>query len=345
MSKKILTVSFAVIVSMFCVGLFNSNVAHSAEETIKIAHPNVPEHPMGKAFIKFKEMVEKRSNGEIQVRIFDSSKYGDYDDVVNGLQTGALEMGSASTPNLAPFTNKFLIYDMPFLIPSYEAADQITDGPIGREAVNALEGTGILGLGYIEIGFRHLFNSKRAVESLDDANGLKIRSTSSKAHIATLEAIGYNPTPIAWSEVYTALQQQTVDGIDIDLCLAWHNNFQEVTDYLTLIGSIYSPHLVMISQKFYKSLTPQQQILITDAFTEMKLYERRLIRQEESKIVENLQDKEDFQVIKLTPEQRKKWKEATSSVYKEFEDRVSGELLNRAREAVEGYEPEPLYTK
>ena len=302
-------------------------------QTIKLAHPNVPEHPMGQGFERFKELVEAKSGGEMTVDIYDSSKFGNFDSVVQGLQSGLLQMGSASTPNLAPFSRDFLIFDMPFLIPSYEAADLITDGEIGQEAARALEPTGIMGLGYIEIGFRHNFNNRRAVEGLADMDGLKIRSTPSKAHIATLEALGANPTPIAWSEVYTALQQKTVDGIDIDLNLAWFNNFHEVTDNLTLVGSLYSPHLVMVSKTFFDGLTPEQQEIVTSSFEEMQAYQRGLIRDNEEMIKAEMAEK-GVTVVELGDAERAAWMEATQPVIAEFEAEIGAELIEKARQTI-----------
>jgi tripartite ATP-independent transporter DctP family solute receptor len=308
--------------------------AVSAETVIRIAHPNVPEHPMGQGFEYFKELVETRSDGEFRVQIFDSSKFGDFDSVVQGLQTNTLQMGSASTPNLSPFSDDFLIFDMPFLIPDYESADLITDGPIGKNAAQALESSGIMGLGYIEIGFRHLFNNQTSIESLSDTDGLKIRSTPSKAHIQTLESFGVNPTPVAWSEVYTALQQETVDGIDIDLNLAWFNNFHEVTDNLTLVGSLYSPHLVMLSKPFYDSLDPADQVMVLEAFTEMKLYQRDLIRSNEERILEQMAE-EGVEIVELTDSEREAWVEAAQVVYDAFGDKVGGNLIDAARQTIE----------
>lgn len=313
----------------------SSAPVQAADVVIKLAHPNVPQHPMGEGFEYFKELVEKRSDGEIRVDIFDSSKFGNFDSVIQGLQTGLLQMGSASGPNLAPFSDAFLIFDMPFLFPSYEASDLITDGPIGQNAAKALEKTGIIGLGYIEIGFRHVFNNQRPVEKLEDAEGLKIRASGSKAHVATLQALGMNATPIAWGEVYTALQQKTVDGIDIDLNLAWFNNFPEVNKNLTLVGSIYSPHLVMISKMFYESLTPEQQILITEAFEEMKIFERNKIRENEKMIIEKMKES-GVQIVELSPEERARWAEATKVVYEEYEDRIGKDVIEEARKTMAG---------
>lgn len=312
-----------------------STSAIAGPTVIKLAHPNVPQHPMGQAFEKFKELVEERTDGEFRVDIYDSSKFGNFDAVVQGLQFNMLQMGSASTPNLAPFSDEFLIFDLPFLFPDYKSTDKITDGPIGMHAAKALEKTGIVGLGYIEIGFRNLWNNQRTVKTLEDAEGLKIRSTPSKAHIATLKALGMNPTPISWGEVYTALQQKTVDGIDIDLNLAWHNNFPEVNNNLTIVNSLYSPHLVMMSKKFLDSLSAENREIILDTFQECKLYERKLIREGEKEIMKKLADK-GVTVYTLTPEERARWAEATAGVYEQFEERIGKDLIEKAKATIAG---------
>lgn len=328
MKKSATLLATTILLTMLVVPL-----ASAAPTVIKIAHPNVPQHPMGQCFEKFKELVEKRSEGQFRVDIYDSSKYGNFDSVVQGLQMNMLQMGSASTPNLSPFSDSFLIYDLPFLFPDYESTDLITDGPIGKKAAKALEPSGIIGLGYIEIGFRNLWNNQKTVETMADAKGLKIRSTPSKAHIATLKALGMNPTPISWGEVYTALQQKTVDGIDIDLNLAWYNNFPEVNSNVTIVKSLYSPHLVMMSQKFLSGLSTENKKMILDTFEEVKLYERKLIREGEKEIMAKLADK-GVNVTILDEEERQKWAEATSSVYEQFEDRIGKDLIEEVKATI-----------
>lgn len=327
--------SFTLIATAAMVAMLAIPVAFSAPTVIKIAHPNVPQHPMGQCFEKFKELVEQRSDGRFRVDIYDSSKFGNFDSVVQGLQMNMLQMGSASTPNLSPFSDSFLIYDLPFLFPNYESTDLITDGPIGMGAAKALESSGIIGLGYIEIGFRNIWNNQKTITTMADAKGLKIRSTPSKAHIATLKALGMNPTPISWGEVYTALQQKTVDGIDIDLNLAWFNNFPEVNNNLTIVNSLYSPHLVMMSMKFMESLSPEDKKMMLDTFQEVKLYERKLIRDGEKMIMEKLADK-GVNVTVLSDEERAKWAEATASVYQQFEERIGKDLIEQVRATVSG---------
>lgn len=304
----------------------------AAETVIKLAHPNVPQHPMGEAYELFKADLEKRSNGAFRVNIYDSSKYGNFDAVVQGLQMGVLEMGSDAPNNFSVFNPELMLFDMPFVIPSYEASDAITDGPIGAKAARSLERNNILGLGYIEIGFRQIFSS-RPVRTLEDAKGLKIRATASKAHIAILKALGMNPTPIAWGEVYTALQQKTVDAIDIDLNLAWFNKFPEITKYVTLTRSFYSPHLVLISKPFFEKLSPQHQAWIKESFAVAQKFEREKIRSNEAMIIEKIKAS-GGEIIELSPEERQRWIKATEGVAPAFASAVPPELIENMRKAI-----------
>ena len=309
---------------------FSTSSASAGSTVIRLAHPNVPAHPMGQAFEKFKELLEERTNGAFRVIIFDSSKFGNFDSVVMGLQLNMLQMGSASTANLSPFSNEFLVFDLPFLFPDYPSTDLITDGPIGQRAAKALERTGIVGLGYIEIGFRNIWNNTRAVVTLEDLRGLKIRSTASKPHIDTLSSLGLNPTPVAWGEVYTAMQQKTVDGIDIDLNLAWYNNFPEVNKHLTIVNSIFTPHLVMASKRFLDSLGEEHRKIFLDTFDEVKFYQRKLIREGEVKIITEL-EKANVKVTVLSEQERARWAKAVQPVYDAFEKRFGTDLIEEVR--------------
>jgi TRAP-type transport system periplasmic protein len=308
----------------------------SAEQiTIKLAHPNVPQHPMGEGYELFKKDLEERSGGQFKVDIYDSSKYGNFDAVVQGLQMNMLQMGSDATNNLSVFNPQMMFMDMPFIVPSYEAADLITDGPIGIRLADSLERNGILGLGYIEIGFRQIFSS-RPIRNLEDAKGLKIRATHSKAHIEILKSLGMNPTPVAWGEVYTALQQKTVDAIDIDLNLAWFNKFPEITNYVTLTRSFYSPHLVLISKSFFEGLSADQQQWVRESFAVMQKFQRDKIRSNEAMILEKFKEM-GGEVIELSPAERQRWIDATAKVAPMFAKEVPPELIEEMKKTVAGY--------
>lgn len=192
-----------IMAALLCAGAWSEA---SAARVIKIAFTNFPEHPQGEAFALFKKEVEERSRGAFKVELIGSGKYDNPESIVQGLQMGVLHIGAESTSNFSVFAPRLMLFDMLYLIPSYEAANLVLDGPIGQELSKSLEKNGCLGMGFMELGFRQLF-SIRPVASLEDNKGLKVRATPSKAHIAILRSLGMNPTPLAWGEVYTALQQ------------------------------------------------------------------------------------------------------------------------------------------
>lgn len=330
MTKR-LGVILAAMIMVVGVGTFSASNA-AKQITIKIAHPNVPQHPMGEGYELFKKDLEERSGGLFKVDIYDSSKYGNFDAVVQGLQMNMLQMGSDATNNLSVFNPQMMFMDMPFIVPSYPASDLITDGPIGTRLAESLAKNGIQGLGYIEIGFRQIFSS-RPIRTLEDAKGLKIRATHSKAHIEILKSLGMNPTPVAWGEVYTALQQKTVDAIDIDLNLAWFNKFPEITKYVTLTKSFYSPHLVMISQKFFETLSKEQQQWVRESFAVMQKFQREKIRSNEAMIIAKIKEM-GGEIIELTPTERQRWIDATAKVAPTFAKDVPPELIEEMKKTV-----------
>lgn len=306
--------------------------ACAAPIVIKLAHPNVPAHPMGQGYELLKKDLEERSKGVFKVEIYDSSKFGNFDAMVQGLQMGVLQMGSDACNNLSVFNPKLMMFDMPFIINSYEEADLITDGPLGQELAKSLEKNKIIGLGYIDIGFRNVFSS-RPVRTLEDAKNLKIRATHSKAHIAILTALGMNPTPVAWGEVYTALQQKTVDAVDIDLNLGYFNKFQEITKYVTLSRSFYSPHLVLVSKPFFEKLNAEQQQWIRESFLVMQKFERDLIRSNESMIIEKIKEG-GGEIIELAPEERERWIKANAGIAPQFAKDVPPSVIEEIQKTI-----------
>ena len=317
---------FALIFTM----LFSS-ISYGAM-TIKLAHPNVPATPMGQAYELFKKDLEERSNGFFKVKIFDSSKFGNFDAVVQGISMGVLQMGSDGAGNFSVFNGDLMLFDMPYLFPSYEKCDLVADGEIGKKLSKTLMKNGIIGLGFIDIGYKQIF-SKRPIRSLEDAKNLKIRSTHSKAHIAVLQSLGMNPTPIAWGEVYTTLQQGTVDGIEIDLNLAYFNKFHEIAKYVTLSRTVYTPHMVLLSERFWKKLNEEQQQWVLESFKVMQAYERKLNRENEEKVIEKMKEM-GCEIITLSPEEEARWREASKVVYTQFNEQIDPQLIEEIRAVV-----------
>ncbi len=314
---------------IFMLALMVLLASHSqafAVKTIKLAHNCVVGQPQYIVFEKFKKILEERSNGAFKVDILDSGKYGDSSSIMKGLQMGVLQIGAESTANFSVFDQRLMLFDLPYLIPNYEAAELILTGPVGKTIAKGLEEKGVVFLGYHEIGFRHLFNNKK-VTTLEEAKGLKVRATLSQVHLKTLASLGMNPTPMAFGETYTGLQQKTIDAVDFDLNLVWFFRFYEVLNSVTLSQHMYSPHIVLMSKRFWQTLSPEEQKLISEIMAELALEQRTLNRSNEQNILEKLQSEYKVNVTTLPDEEKKRWIDSTKNVASEFKDIIPKDLL------------------
>ncbi|HRV99730.1 MAG TPA: DctP family TRAP transporter solute-binding subunit, partial [Aminobacteriaceae bacterium] len=199
----------------------------------------------------FKEVVEKNSDGKIEVVLFHSSQLGDDRNMMEALKMGTQEMTCPSTAPMTAFINAFKIYDLPFIFANEEVADYILDGPVGKKLLDMLPDQGLVGLAYWENGFRMLTNSSRPVQSPEDLKGMKIRTMENPIHLAAFRTMGANPTPMAFGELFSAMQQKVVDGQENPWGTIFLQNFFEVQKYATDTGHVYSPFVLLIWKKFW----------------------------------------------------------------------------------------------
>lgn len=216
----------------------------------------------------FKEAVEAGSGGRIEVRILGNNQAGAERQQLERVQNGINQMLLVSEITQPFFFPPALVLGMPFLFSSSQVAWDVLDGPFGQRYAQEFQArTGVRVLGHIESGFRSLFNSRRAIQSPDDLRGMKIRTGENQVHMAMIRAFGANPTPIAWTEVYTALQQRVVDGMENPPGLFFSMRFHEHQKYLTLNRHLYSVHTAMINERFLQGLTPELRQLILESAT------------------------------------------------------------------------------
>jgi len=284
----------------------------------------------------FKELVEENSDGQIAVNLYHSSQLGDDREMMEALQMGVQEMTCPSTAPIAPFVNGFKVFDLPFLFPTHEAADYVLDGPVGQDLLKQLEDIGIVGLAFWENGYRQLTNSQTAVESPADVEGLKIRTMENPMHLAAWEEMGANPTPMAFGELFSAMQQGVVDGQENPWGTIYLQNFFEVQDYTTNTGHVYSPFVLMVSKQFYDKLPSDLQDVVYEAAQEAKDHNRRTNRAMNAEYLEDL--KEVMNVTILTPEQKAAFQEAVQPVYDQFKDEIGADLVEEVQAQVEEFQ-------
>jgi TRAP-type transport system periplasmic protein len=242
--------------------------AQAQTRTIKFANQNAKGHPIVLGMEKFAEIVEAKSGGKLKVNLFPGGALGSDQANLSALQGGTLEMASMNSGIFASIVKDFAVYDFPFLFSSPKEVAAVVDGPVGHALHAKLEDKGLVGLAYYELGFRQITNSKRPVTKVEDIAGLKLRVIPNPINIDWVSALGANPTPLPFPELYAALEQKAVDGQENPVATIQGAKLFEVQKYMTLTNHQYNPQSVVVSKKFWDSLSADERKLLQEAATE-----------------------------------------------------------------------------
>lgn len=272
-----------------CLIMALSMTAQSAQ-TIKLGVVTKPGSAQNIVADKFKELLEARSGGTLQVKIFHSGSIGNETEILQQIQMGTIQIGVITSGPFDSFDPIVRVIDYPFLFKDSQQADTILDGPLGSEILKSLESSGFKGLCFSENGFRNLTNSRKAVASPADINGLKIRVMSSALHQQIWRTLGANPTPMPWP-IYTELEQGVIDGQENPLWVLEVYKFYEIQDYMTLTRHVYSAHIDVASLVWWKTLDAKKQELIQAAMYEAAQFQRADNRAKDSDRLQLLKDK------------------------------------------------------
>jgi len=301
--------------------LFPLSQSASAATTIKLAYVAQPTNPYHPAMEFFAKKVQEKSKGALEVKLFHSQQLGGERDYVEGLQLGTLEMAGVANAVLGAFEPRVQLFDLPFLFRSSEHLDKVLDGPIGQEVAALFPPKGIRILGYTDMGARYIHNSKRMIRTPEDMKGLKFRVMQSPVHIETYKAMGARAVPMARPEVYSALKQGVLDGLDNALAFYESMGDYEVAKYLTMgVQIMQTPGELLISEKFYQGLSPDLRKAVEEASAETMPYQRRIFRQADQETLERLKKKG---VVVETADPGP-FAQAARSVWTAFEDKVGG---------------------
>ena len=286
-----------------------------------------------KGLVKFGEIVMKETNGAIKVEVFSDGVLGGDRQTLEGLQMGTIHGTSVSTGPIAAFVPQFDVFDLPFLFKDKATAFKVADGPIGQELLDKLPAVGMIGLNYWENGFRHLTNNKREVKTMEDIKGLKIRTLESKVHVDTWKMLGANPTPMSFSQLYTALEQGVVDGQENPYGNVVVNKFYEVQKYLTNTGHVYNASPFLISKKFWDTLSDKEKDIMKKAAKEAQVYQRQLNEKEDQDSLAFLKEK-GMKINDLNPGEKEKIVAALQPLYTQYSATLGKELVDKMLAAV-----------
>ena len=313
-------------------------VAEIREHSIRFATAGADGSPIVLGMEKFAEIVAEKSGGNIEVQLFPGGMLGGDMQVVTSLQGGLVQMSTMNAGLMATLAPDFALLDLPFLFDSPAKADAVMDGPLGDALAAQLDDKGLEALAYWELGFRNLTNSRRPVASVDDVKGLKIRVVQSPIYLELFSALGANPVPMPFPEVYTALETGTVDGQENPAASILTAKLNEVQQYMTLTRHTYNPQVVLFSKPLWDQLNAEEQALLRDAALEAGAFQRQLSRDADAKAVAALKEA-GMEVTELSPEEMARFREATKPVADKFAEMANPETVRLLMEALEAPTP------
>lgn len=305
-------------------------LAKNSEFVIKVANDLSATHPESVCLKDvFKKQIEAKSGGRIKVELYPNSQLGGTREMVEAVQMGNLEMTTPATSVLAGFEKRMQILDLPFLFKSKEAAFGALDGKLGDEISKMLLPQGFVVLGFFENGYRHISNNRKPIKTPADLKGLKIRTMENPMHIAYFKALGANPTPMNFGEVYTALQQKTIDGQENPVAIVYDNKFYEVQKYYSLTGHLFSVTVLLANVDFMNKLPTDLKAIVSEASRNFCLANRKMVTEQEQDTINKIKAT-GMQVNELSEKQKKPFMDAAMPIYKQFEDIIGKDLMQIA---------------
>jgi TRAP-type transport system periplasmic protein len=308
--------------------------ADISNRTIRIANGIAEDHPVGNGVAAFRECVDERTGNAWTINAFWSSALGDDLQSAQSLRSGTLEMVISSTSPLVGIEPALGVFDLPFLFASAEEADAILDGEFGEWIAEKLPASGLVNLAYWENGFRNLTNSRHPVTALEDFDGLRVRVMQNNIFLDTFQNLGANATPMAFGEVFTALETKAIDAQENPFVTIDTSRFYEVQDYLSVTRHAYTPFVVLFSKPIFDSYSAEEQQILRDCAVIGRDVQREASRSLEQQSLQRIKDA-GMQVNELEPEEQERIREHSAVVYERHADSIGAEVVERMQAALQ----------
>ena len=296
---------------------------------MRIGHPMAQGNNVTLGYEKFKEVVEKKSQGKIQIKIYPNTLIGNDVVTMKAAQKGELEMASSSTPNMAELSKKFMAFDLPYITSPqhqqrfYEALDK---GELRQYLENISADIGLKPIMWSEYGYRNFANTRKPIRTPKDIEGLTIRVTQSPVDHAVTAAAGAKAVTLIWADTYPALVRGTIDGEGNTFSLLYSAKHHEALRYVATTQHNYSMHVLMMNKRYWDGLPRDVQSIIQESAQEALAYERKITNELEES-AKTAFNKAGIQVVDLTPEEREQWIKATRPVWNKFRSEIPQELV------------------
>lgn len=333
-TRKLLTVS---IMALLLLGLLQGAVLAAGPTYKIILNGPMPEsHNLTKAERMFADLVEKRTGGRVQVEVFPNATLGGGREALEAVRSGIQTMVDAALAPVVSYEPAFGVLSLPYLFNSREEWYALLDGPLGQELLAKLEKSGFVGLGFPENGVRHITNSVRPITKPEDLKGIKIRIMESPVMRETFNSLGALPAPIAWTELYSALQQHVVDAQENPIVNIYSSKLYEPQKYLSLTGHFYDANIYFINKAFWDSLPADIQKTIREVAKEVIAWQRKQAQENEKTQLQAL--RKLIQVNEVSPEQLARFRAVTRQAYKKTEGLIGKDTIENWVKATEDWE-------
>lgn len=294
-----------------------AQAADFKERTLKVSHVVPKDHPFQIGVEKYAELVAARSGGKMKMRGYPDGALGAELQSISSAQGGVLEIALVSTAATASVVKEFGVIDLPFLFNDSKEVDLVLDGPIGRKLLDRLPEKGLVGLCYYETGFRHVTNSRRPVAKLEDFKGLKIRTIQNPVFMDVFNTLGANATPMAFTEVFNALESKAIDGQETPYSNIHGNRFYEVQKHVSNTGHIYGAAVILVSKKVWDGMSGDEQKVLSESCGPSRDHQRKYSRDNDPRLLAELKAK-GMTYTEIAPAERQRMRDALKPVYQKY---------------------------
>lgn len=304
------------------------------ERKIKFSYAVAKDNPIGLAVDKFAQIVNEKSAGKIKVTGYPNATLGNEIQSMSSAQGGILEMSVVSTAGAAGNVKELAIFDLPFIFRSEKEADAVVDGEVGQSLLKKFSEKNLIGLCYMDYGFRQVTNSKHPIKRLEDFRDLKLRTLQNRVYIDIFKALGATPLPLPYPETYTALETKAIDGQESAYLVTKSSSYQDIQTYLTETRHVYLPAVVLVSKKFWDKLNATERGVLESSCKEAQAFHRDVSRKMEAAVVQDLV-KAGMKFNTIEPAEQARMVQATASVIEKYKPELGADLVNKTMATLE----------
>ena len=331
-SPRIRSLALSIAVGILALG--SAQAQDIQERKIKFSYAVAKDNPIGLAVDKFAQIVSAKSAGKIKVTGYPNATLGNEIQSMSSAQGGILEMSVVSTAGAAGNVKELAVFDLPFIFRSEKEADAVVDGEVGQSLLKKFSEKNLIGLCYMDYGFRQVTNSKHPIKRLEDFRDLKLRTLQNRVYIDIFKALGATPLPLPYPETYTALETKAIDGQESAYLVTKSSSYQDIQTYLTETRHVYLPAVVIVSKKFWDRLNAAERDLLDSSCKEAQAYHREVSRKMEADVVKDL-IKAGMKFNSIEPAEHARMVQATASVIEKYKPELGADLVNKTLATIE----------